>query len=110
MASNVELRKVREAVVAAIVEKIQVVEGDSAEQRKQIAQVVARWGPLIDKIGGIDPVETVEVLQVCVFVKLFPGLCEHHLPIQCPLSTIVRDPLACRCSGKFLLLSIRVTW
>ncbi|KAI0797687.1 hypothetical protein C8Q75DRAFT_861962 [Abortiporus biennis] len=63
MASNVDLRKVREAVVAAIVEKINIVEGDAASQRKEIGLVIRRWGPLIDKIGGIDAVETVEVLQ-----------------------------------------------
>lgn len=64
MASNVELRKVREAVVAAIVEKIEVVEEGGVEQRKEIAGVIKRWGALINKIGGVDPVETVEVLQV----------------------------------------------
>ena len=64
MASNVALRLVREAVVAALVERIPLVPGDAAAQRREIARVLARWGPLIDKIGGVDPVETVEVLQV----------------------------------------------
>ncbi|KAI0341739.1 nucleotide-diphospho-sugar transferase [Trametopsis cervina] len=63
MASNVDLKRVREAVVAAIVEKIEIVQGDAAAQRKEIVGVVKRWGPLIDRIGGVDPVETVEVLQ-----------------------------------------------
>ena len=63
MASNVTLREVREAVVSAIVEKVPLVE-DVAGQRREIAKVVGRWGGLIDKIGGMDPVETVEVLQV----------------------------------------------
>ncbi|KAH8106716.1 hypothetical protein BXZ70DRAFT_243863 [Cristinia sonorae] len=63
MASNVELRKVREAVVKAIVEKIAVREEGGAAQRAEIAKVVKRWGALIDKIGGVDAVETVEVLQ-----------------------------------------------
>ncbi|CAL1704887.1 unnamed protein product [Somion occarium] len=63
MASNVPLRKVREAVVASIVERIEVVEGDAAAQRREISKMVGRWGPLIDKIGGVDPVETIEVLQ-----------------------------------------------
>ena len=70
MASNVPLRKVREAVVAAIVERIEVVEGDPAKQRVAIGKMVQRWGPLIDRIGGIDPVETVEVLQVCLSPSL----------------------------------------
>ena len=65
MASNVPLRRVREAVVEAIVERIPIVEGDAAKQRTEITKMVARWGPLIDRIGGIDPVETVEVLAVC---------------------------------------------
>jgi translation initiation factor eIF-2B subunit epsilon len=64
MASNVDLKRVREAVVAAIVEKMQIIPGDAAAQRKEIVNVLGRWGPLIDRIGGVDPVETVEVLQV----------------------------------------------
>lgn len=64
MASNVDLRRVREAVVASIVERIPVVQSEPAVQRREIASLVARWGPLINKIGGIDPVETIEVLQV----------------------------------------------
>ncbi|KAG6850579.1 hypothetical protein H0H93_011247 [Arthromyces matolae] len=63
MASNVPLTRVREAVVAAIVEKIQIVEANPAAQRKEIASVIGRWGELIDKIGGVDPIETVSVLQ-----------------------------------------------
>ena len=64
MASNVDLRRVREAVVAGIVERIPLVPGDAAAQRREIGSFVARWGPLIDQIGGVDAVETVEVLQV----------------------------------------------
>ncbi|KAI0807445.1 nucleotide-diphospho-sugar transferase [Fomes fomentarius] len=63
MASNVPLRRVREAVVGAIVDRIPLVQGDPAAQRAEIAKTVGRWGPLIDKIGGVDPVETIEVLQ-----------------------------------------------
>ncbi|KAF9567546.1 nucleotide-diphospho-sugar transferase [Agrocybe pediades] len=63
MASNVPLTRVREAVVGAIVEKIEIVEGDPAGQRKEIAKVISRWGDLIDRIGGVDPVETVTLLQ-----------------------------------------------
>lgn len=64
MASNVDLRRVREAVVAAIVERIPVTTSDAAAQRKEITDMISRWGPLIDRIGGIDAVETIEVLQV----------------------------------------------
>lgn len=68
MASNVPLTRVREAVVAAIVEKIQIVEGGGVPQRKEIASVVSRWGELIDRIGGVDAVETISALQVRICV------------------------------------------
>jgi translation initiation factor eIF-2B subunit epsilon len=63
MASNVELARVREAVIKQIVEHIKVVD-DAGAQRKEIAGVVGRWGELINKIGGVDAVETVSLLQV----------------------------------------------
>ncbi|TFK54991.1 nucleotide-diphospho-sugar transferase [Heliocybe sulcata] len=63
MSTNVPLRRVREAVIAGIVEQIPIVEGNPAQQRKEIASVVDRWGELIDKIGGVDAVETVSILQ-----------------------------------------------
>ncbi|KZT26304.1 nucleotide-diphospho-sugar transferase [Neolentinus lepideus HHB14362 ss-1] len=63
MSTNVPLRRVREAVIAAIVEQIPIVEGNMAQQRKEIANVVDRWGELIDRIGGVDAVETVSILQ-----------------------------------------------
>ncbi|CAK5264263.1 unnamed protein product [Mycena citricolor] len=62
MASNVPLSRVREAVIAAIVEAIPVVEG-AAAQRREISRVISRWGPLINKIGGIDAVEAIGALQ-----------------------------------------------
>lgn len=65
MAHNVPLRRVREAVVAAIVNQIKIVEGGGPAQRQEIAAVVSRWGALIDKIGGVDATETIEVLQEC---------------------------------------------
>ena len=67
MASNVPLIRVKEAVVAAIVEKIPMVEGDAASQRKEIYRVIGRWGELINRIGGVDPVETICILQVTLF-------------------------------------------
>ena len=70
MAHNVPLRRVREAVVSSIVNRIKIVEGGGALQRQEINAVVSRWGELIDKIGGVDAVETIEVLQVCVNVRL----------------------------------------
>ncbi|KAJ3561900.1 hypothetical protein NP233_g9905 [Leucocoprinus birnbaumii] len=63
MASNVSLTRVREAVIAAIVERIPLVDSGAVQQRKEIASVIGRWGPLIDKIGGVDAVETVCLLQ-----------------------------------------------
>lgn len=64
MASNVPLIRVKEAVVAGIVEKIPMIEGDVASQRKEISRVIGRWGELINRIGGVDPVETISILQV----------------------------------------------
>ncbi|KAG2755999.1 nucleotide-diphospho-sugar transferase [Suillus brevipes Sb2] len=63
MASNVSLRLVREAVIAAMVSRIKIIAGGGIPQRQEIASMISRWGGLIDKIGGVDPVETVEVLQ-----------------------------------------------
>jgi translation initiation factor eIF-2B subunit epsilon len=86
MASNVPLIRVREAVVGAIVERIDIVEGGGAAQRKEITSVVARWGNLINQIGGVDAVETVSVLQVnellttChgnPLLNLHPGTLRH---------------------------------
>ncbi|KAJ6596797.1 nucleotide-diphospho-sugar transferase [Mycena vulgaris] len=72
MASNVPLSRVREAVVAAIVEDIRIVDG-ALPQRKEISRVIGRWGELIDKIGGVDAVETVEALQMhCASSERFP--------------------------------------
>ncbi|KAK0503156.1 nucleotide-diphospho-sugar transferase [Armillaria luteobubalina] len=63
MASNVPLSRVREAVVAAIVDRIRIVENGGAAQRAEITNVIQRWGGLIDRIGGVDAVETISVLQ-----------------------------------------------
>jgi len=62
MASNVPLSRVRESVIGAIVERIKIVDG-AGPQRNEIASVVGRWGALIDKIGGVDAVETISMLQ-----------------------------------------------
>lgn len=65
MAANVPLRLVREEVVRALVGLVPVIPGgDAAQQRREVARVVQRWGPLVDAIGGKDAVETVAVLQV----------------------------------------------
>jgi translation initiation factor eIF-2B subunit epsilon len=64
MASNVPIARVRAAVIAAIVDRIPLVEGDAALQRKEITTVLSRWGELITKIGGIDAVDTIVSLQV----------------------------------------------
>ncbi|KAF9005562.1 nucleotide-diphospho-sugar transferase [Cyathus striatus] len=63
MASNVPLSRVREAVIRSIVEKIRIIEGGGKPQQIEIRTVIARWGELINRIGGIDGVETVSMLQ-----------------------------------------------
>lgn len=71
MASNVPLTRVREAVIAALVDRIRVVspEEGSARQKAEVERVIGRWGELINKIGGVDGVETISILQVL----LLPG-------------------------------------
>ncbi|KAH9063386.1 nucleotide-diphospho-sugar transferase [Lactarius vividus] len=72
MASNVPLRRVREAVVAGIVENIPLVE-EAEPQRTEIKKWVDRWGDLINLIGGVDGVETVSILQYhCASSTRFP--------------------------------------
>jgi translation initiation factor eIF-2B subunit epsilon len=91
MASNVPLRRVREAVVAGIVERIPLVEG-AVPQRAEIKRWVDRWGELINLIGGVDGVETVSILQV---KRSFPppreGLIDWHVSCQyhCASSTLI---------------------
>jgi translation initiation factor eIF-2B subunit epsilon len=66
MASNVPLTRVREAIVAALVDRVRVVnpEEGPAKQKAEVEKVVERWGELINKIGGVDGVETISILQV----------------------------------------------
>ena len=68
MASNVPLTRVREAIIAALVDRIRVVspEEGPAKQKAEVENVVGRWGELINKIGGVDGVETISILQVPV--------------------------------------------
>ena len=68
MASNVPLSRVREAIVAALVGRIRVVspEEGAAKQKVEVEKVVERWGELINKIGGVDGVEAISILQVLV--------------------------------------------
>ena len=74
MASNVPLRRVREAVVAGIVDLIPIVSDSPARQRAEIAKVMDRWGELINLIGGVDAVETVSVLQVRIITSRIPDI------------------------------------
>ncbi|KAG6890454.1 hypothetical protein C0992_001501 [Termitomyces sp. T32_za158] len=92
MASNVPLTRVREAVVGAIVEKIQIVDDGPVAQRKEISGVISRWGGLIDKIGGIDPIETVSALQVCM-IEYKEGFSTHLNIFQSHCATSKRLPL-----------------
>jgi len=68
MASNVPLTRVREVIIAALVDRIRVVnpEEGPAKQKAEVENVVGRWGELINKIGGVDGVETISILQVPV--------------------------------------------
>lgn len=67
MASNVPLSQVKDAVVATLVDKIAVVEEGGVAQRKEVLSVIGRWGQLINRLGGLDSVETITMLQLhCV--------------------------------------------
>ncbi|KIL69661.1 hypothetical protein M378DRAFT_184070 [Amanita muscaria Koide BX008] len=63
MAFDVPLSLAREAVISAVVGWIPIVQGGGAPQRQEIARVIDRWGNMINEIGGVDPVETVTLLQ-----------------------------------------------
>jgi translation initiation factor eIF-2B subunit epsilon len=65
MASNVPIARVREAVISSIVDRIPLVEGNPAAQRKKISEFVERWGELINRIGGVEQVDAISALQVC---------------------------------------------
>jgi len=73
MASNVPLRKVRESIIGFLLDKMETGPG---ETRDKVKKVVERWGSLIDAIGGIDAVETIEILQVCASV-IFEAIFAH---------------------------------
>ena len=70
MASNVPLTRVREAVIAALVDRIRVIspEEGPAKQKAEVERVMGRWGELINKIGGVDGVETISILQVLLLL------------------------------------------
>lgn len=70
MASNVPLTRVREVIIAALVDRIRVVspEEGPAKQKAEVENIVERWGELINKIGGVDGVETISILQVAVLM------------------------------------------
>jgi translation initiation factor eIF-2B subunit epsilon len=76
MASNVPLTRVREVIIATLVDRIRVVnpEEGPAKQKAEVENVVGRWGELINKIGGVDGVETISILQVPVLID---GLLER---------------------------------
>jgi len=75
MASNVPLEQVKDAVIATLVDRIANIGEAGAGQRQAVHGVLARWGQLINRLGGANPVETIHMLQRhCVFsprVSLF---------------------------------------
>ena len=99
MASNVPLRRVREAVVAGIVEGIPLVEG-AVPQRAEIKRWVDRWGDLINLIGGVDGIETVSILQVGSFSLLYVVLDRAHN--YCDFSITAHPRRAFTCSVRSL--------
>ena len=96
MASNVSLTRVREAIIATLVDRMRVIstEEGPAKQKAEVENIVERWGELINKIGGIDGVETISILQVLVLTddlsretnakSLAEPLCNHRYPTVRP--------------------------
>jgi hypothetical protein len=105
MASNVPLRRVREAVVAGIVEGIPLVEG-AAPQRVEITNWVDRWGDLINLIGGVDGIETVSILQVSSLLSDRP---RPTLVTYSQLSTTARPQRDFTYLAKYLRHFIKTT-
>ncbi|EAU88454.1 translation initiation factor eif-2b [Coprinopsis cinerea okayama7 len=87
MASNVPLSRVKEVVIATLVERIPLVEEGGIAQRKEIHTVLGRWGQLINRIGGVDPVETLVMLQrhcigsprLSLFGQILAALYQHDV-------------------------------
>jgi translation initiation factor eIF-2B subunit epsilon len=71
MASNVPLVRVREAIIASLVGRMRVVDPEEgpAKQKAEVEKVVERWGELVNKIGGVDGVETISILQVSTLTE-----------------------------------------
>ena len=92
MASNVPLRSVRQAIVAYIVERIELVES-GATQRQEISRVIGRWGELINKIGGVNAVETIELLQVGDIYTIVVVQYNELIALQAHCVTSTRLPL-----------------
>ena len=97
MASNVPLSRVREAIVAALMDRIRVVgpEEGAAKQKVEVEKVVERWGELINKIGGVDGVETISTLQVLVLAACPPSNTDVKF------FRITVQPRTLNCSAKF---------
>lgn len=107
MASNVPLIRVKEAVIGALVDKIKLVEGDMAAQRKEIFAVIHRWGDLINKIGGVNAVETLGILQVSI--RLRP--CEVRRPTKFIFRLTAQLHLGFRCLlNSWRLSTKKILW
>ena len=104
MASNVPLTRVREAVIAALVDRIRVVspEEGPTKQKAEVENVMERWGELINKIGGVNGVETISFLQVLL---LTDGSSNDTDKI---LRRTTVQPRIPNCLAKFWSLSTKV--
>ncbi|TFK29847.1 translation initiation factor eif-2b [Coprinopsis marcescibilis] len=87
MASNVPLSRVKEAVIGTLVDKIPLLEEGGAAQRKEVHTIIARWGQLLNRLGGQDPVETITLLQqhsvssarLSLFGQVLAALYQHDI-------------------------------
>lgn len=73
MASNVPLRRVREVVMIRLMQRSVTAAGNhpvASRLASEVSKTVQRWGGLVDAIGGVDGVETIDILQVR-FMRIF---------------------------------------
>ena len=63
MASNVDLKLVKDVLVSFLVKHINIV-NDGAQQRAEVNKIIDRWGRLVSALGADDAVENLLLFQV----------------------------------------------
>jgi translation initiation factor eIF-2B subunit epsilon len=81
MATNVPLKLVKEVVASFMIQRIKWDPQNPTGNTRAVDVIVARWGGLIQGLGGDDPVETLLIFQVCISLSQFRILltCSFHI-------------------------------